>query len=116
MYSKNYYPDVQESLTLPQSYNGTAFTETEHNEQVSVTEEVASATPQTDHSRGDSIPISLPFISALFGRGDGSLTSLKLPNIGTEEILIIAMAAFLFFSKGGDRECAIMLLLLLLIN
>ena len=37
-------------------------------------------------------------------------------NIGTEEILIIATAAFLFFSKGGDRECALILLLLLFIN
>lgn len=116
MYTRNYYPEAQDSLTLPQSYNGTAFTETEHNEQMQPTEEMASATPQSDQARVEGGGISLPFISALFGRGGGALSSIKLPDIGTEEILIIAMAAFLFFSKGGDRECALMLLFLLLIN
>ncbi len=32
-------------------------------------------------------------------------------GFGTEEILIIGIAAFLLFSKGGDKECAIILLL-----
>ena len=36
-------------------------------------------------------------------------------KIGLEEILIIAAAAFLFFSKDGDIECALMLLVLLFI-
>ena len=37
-----------------------------------------------------------------------------LDGIGTEEILIIAIALFLLFSKEGDRECAVMLLFLLI--
>ena len=37
-------------------------------------------------------------------------------KIGTEEILIGAIALFLLFSKSGDKECALMLLLLLFIN
>ena len=36
-------------------------------------------------------------------------------HIGLEEILIIASAALLFFSKERDSECAIMLLVLLFI-
>ena len=54
----------------------------------------------------------------LFGKGVrlGDSMSLRLPKIGTEEILLIAIALFLFFSKDGDKECAIMLLLLLLIS
>ena len=40
----------------------------------------------------------------------------SLDKIGFEEILIIAIAAFLFFSADGDRECALILLALLLIN
>ena len=44
---------------------------------------------------------------------DGGFGSL-LGRIGTEEILIIAIALFLLFSKDGDRECAVMLLFLLI--
>ncbi len=63
----------------------------------------------------------------LFGGGSlfggGALSSLFssggvksfISKIGTEEILIIATALFLFLSKEGDKECAIMLLLLLLV-
>ena len=37
-------------------------------------------------------------------------------GFGTEEILIIGIAAFLLFSKGGDKECAIILLLSLFLG
>ena len=37
-------------------------------------------------------------------------------GFGTEEILILGIAAFLFFSKGGDKECAVILLLSLFIT
>ena len=36
-------------------------------------------------------------------------------KIGTEELLIAAVALFLLFSSNGDKECAIMLLLTLFI-
>lgn len=57
-------------------------------------------------------------LGGLFGKGVrlGDSMSLRLPKIGTEEILLIAIALFLFFSKDGDKECAIMLLLLLLVG
>ena len=42
--------------------------------------------------------------------------ALKLPRIGTEEILILAAAAYLLFSKGGDKECALMLIILLFVT
>ena len=48
--------------------------------------------------------VKLPFLSAL-----------KMPKIGTEEILILIAAAYLLFSKDGDKECAIILILLLFI-
>ena len=56
----------------------------------------------------------LPFGSFLSDIGKNSKFSLQ--KIGTEEILIIATAAFLFFAKEGDKECAIMLLLLLFLG
>ena len=37
-------------------------------------------------------------------------------SLGTEEILIIGIALLLLFNKSGDKECAIMLLLLLFIK
>ena len=37
-------------------------------------------------------------------------------GFGTEELLIIGIAAFLFFSKDGDKECAIILLLTLFLS
>ena len=45
-----------------------------------------------------------------------SLERLRLPKLGTEEILIIGLALFLFLSRDGDKECAILLALLLLIH
>ena len=53
--------------------------------------------------------LDIPIFSRLGDLG------LSLPSFSTEDILIIATAAFLFFSKGGDKECAIMLLLLIFI-
>lgn len=39
-----------------------------------------------------------------------------LPKIELEELIIIGLAAFLFFSKSGDKECALMLLALIFIS
>lgn len=39
-----------------------------------------------------------------------------LPKIELEELIIIGLAAFLFFSKSGDKECALILLALIFIN
>ena len=54
--------------------------------------------------------------SALF-KGIGRL---KIPfsqrSIGTEELLLLALAADLFFSSEADRECAIMLAILIFIT
>ena len=120
MYSRTYYPEGTERLNLPESYGGTAFSEeslTFEPEEEAL--EVSSPIEKRDDG-GESIMASLgrmPLLSGLFGKGglfgEGSL---RLPKIGTEEILILATAAFLFFSKSGDRESAIILLLLLLIN
>ena len=66
---------------------------------------------------GISSLFSSSIFSGLFPSGKiPFLSSLSLPKIGTEEILIIAAAAYLFFSKDGDKECAIMLILLLFVN
>ncbi len=40
----------------------------------------------------------------------------SLPSLGAEEIILLCAAALLFFSKEGDRECALIILLLLFIK
>lgn len=50
------------------------------------------------------------------GVRDFDLSKIALPKIGMEEVLIVGLALFLFFSKDGDKECAVLLALLLLIR
>lgn len=120
MYSRTYYPDGQERIALPENYDGTAFTEQAPIPDVEEVTPTVADVQEKPPDGGDSIMTSLgrlPFLSGIFGKGglfgDGNL---KFPKIGTEEILILATAAFLFFSKNGDRESALILLFLLLIN
>ena len=110
MYSRS-YSDGQ-SLSLPDSYVGTAFDRQEpakeepiHNEQV---EQVSAKPREPAEPAGlfGGILDKIPFLG-------GKLSSL---HIGTEELLIAGVALFLLFSKGGDRECALILLALLFIG
>lgn len=125
MYSRSFYPS--EVSTPPENYNGTAFSEPAPIYEASVPEPeppeeatVSTVSENISENRQKSEPtglFSLPFLSGLFGGSEhkGSLGGL-FSSIGIEEILIIAVAAFLFFSKDGDTECAILLLLLLFVK
>ena len=124
MYTRSYYPEGEERMSIPDNYDGTAFLERkEPPSRQDATEvsfmEASETLPKKPQAREEAAATSVfgnfPLLSGLFGGGLSSL-NLKMPKIGTEEILIIAAAAFLFFSKNGDRESALILLLLLLIN
>ena len=131
MYTRSYYSD-DEKISIPEKYDGNAFREEgppiqkedagetvkenaftmPYNESMEKAEAVLS---EQKGRKGDTGPgyIStflqkLP-ISNLFGKTDFFKNAHF--DFGTEEI-----ALFLLFSKGGDTECAIMLLLLLLIK
>lgn len=120
MYSRSYYADEAGRVTLPDNYDGTAFIDHKSSEEngreiftESPTENVTEASCQNNgifHGLSKS-----PILSSIFGSFN-RFGGLRMPNIGVEEILILATAAFLFFSKDGDKECAIILLLLLLVN
>ena len=123
MYSRSYYPDGK--INLPENYDGTAFLESTQETskeatEVSLIEKEQKIPERGESGEGDTVLAGFsgpPILSGLFGKGGlfGAL-NLKMPTIGTEEILIIATAAFLFFSKDGDKESALILLLLLLIS
>ena len=116
MYSRNYYPDSPDRINLPENYDGNAFSQEENS---NFTEEAVEASTYEKEGDGESILAGvgkMPLFSGLFGKGGLIGGNLALPKIGTEEIRILATAAFLFFSKNGDRECALILLLLLFIS
>ncbi len=131
MYTRNYYQTDIPQNAPPENYDGTAFREMEDiktelpyeapdfiPENHEPKTEPASATP-IENTVAVSRGLNIPFLSGLgnlslggiFG-GEGGFLS----NIGIEEILIIAIAAYLLFSGSGDIECAVMLLLLLFIG
>ncbi len=58
----------------------------------------------------------LPSLGAIFGERSSLTQCIKLPKFGIEELLIIGIALFLLFTKDGDKECAIMLLLLIFVG
>ena len=121
MYTGNYYQS-DEGMRLPRDYNGCAF-----NEEANATNEEAG----TGADAGESVETvgSANFGGGLFeslasafplGRilpeRVRSALHLEKFKIGTEELLIIALALFLFLSKDGDKECAIILFLLIFVN
>lgn len=141
MYSRSY--QAGEIPAIPESYSGVAFREPEPppedaprgvaksadirfttspeppdpNLTAAAVAEPASA-PERAETGGilSAIGDILPFKGLFSGVSGFSLERLRLPKLGTEEILIIGLALFLFLSRDGDKECAIVLALLLLIH
>ncbi len=112
MYTRSFYRE-EGDFSVPENYDGVALAETVKD---TVEEKPSEATSEV-MSHGDK-------------RGDGGIFSfLKSPlshikdipflnsfEIGFEEILIIGIALLLLFNSDGDKECAIMLLILLFIS
>lgn len=119
MYTGNYYPS-DEGIKLPRDYGGCAF-----GEEVNATsksaeaETVESVRPGGEGKFGggmfEALASAFPLGRILPERMRGALHLEKF-KIGTEELLIIALALFLFLSKDGDKECAMILFLLIFIN
>lgn len=118
MYTGNYYPTDKE-IRVPLDYSGSTFEDERVSDERQSSEHHSDATETSAAPKGAGIFESLASIFPL-GRmmPEGVRNALHLENfkIGTEELLIIALAVFLFLSKEGDKECAIILFLLLFIN
>jgi hypothetical protein len=107
MYAQVY---KEPTLTIPESYGGTALLEENEEKQFvpEPTEESAEASAFCDTGR------HIPLLNQAKGWLSG--VGMHIPKIGIEEILIIAVAAFLFFSDEKDITTAILLLALLFID
>lgn len=124
MYSRS-YSDDKGGIIIPDSYGGTALFDPPIREQdeeprgknpweESAEKEASVSVENAETAEAPSFLSKLGianFLPNIFKNGN-----FGLQKIGKEEILILATAAFLFFSKEGDRECALMLLLLLFLT
>ena len=140
MYTRSYYAE-DDGISIPKNYDGNAFNDsggevslgvgiprsvsevTKISPRESIAEERDTYVPEAEEAistaTGESA-IASPFkglsIGKLLPDSLRSLFKFDSFHIGTEEILIIATALFLFLSRDGDRECAVILLLLLIVN
>ena len=117
MYTRNYFEGGEGGM--PRGYDGVAL----RSEPMTDAEDIAPREVIHEEAKEVSAKPGGGIFSRRSGGGifGGIFDSLhlslpSLDKIGYEEILIIGIAAFLFFSADGDRECALLLLALLLIN
>ena len=100
MYTRDFAHDSA-SRAVPDAYCGNLFSE-EKDEAI-----------HNENEGGSEVSV----FKSLFGKAfDLKNFSPFKKGFGTEEILILGIAAFLLFSKGGDKECAIILLLSLFLS
>ena len=115
VYSRNY--DTTEDFSVPKNYDGTAFGARKEDSAPSAEPSNEGAkeafAPPQEGGFFSSLLGKIPFASSL--SAFGLPAPLRMPEIHGEELLIIAVALFLLFSKNGDKECAIILLILLFV-
>lgn len=126
MYTRSFFTEEGKS-SLPENYDGTAFSKAQESETKTeeasnpfippdFEEKLSRASPQKSFSGLSSIMERLPIknLSSIFSLAKNEED--KGLNFGTEEILICAAALYMFFSKNGDKECAIILFILLFVR
>lgn len=113
------YSDERHGIVIPDSYGGTALADSLSAdsedrgknpwENAESTQQTVEENEESEEAFAPTSKIQMPsFLSNIFKN-----SNLSLQKLGKEEILILTAAAFLFFSKEGDRQLALMLLLLL---
>jgi hypothetical protein len=133
MYSRSYSSD-DTALRIPEGYDGTALmqknTQEAYDTKKSDHECHEPNDPPPDHSEptfskcdgcccdNDCTSEKKGFFERMLSGVMPKSFSIKgfFNKIGLEELLIIGVALFLFFSHDSDKECALMLLVLLFIN
>ena len=130
MYTRSYFSE-DKKIEIPENYDGTAFAEKDivSNEQGKENISIAEKIEERDTEEAMAKSSKIPFYSALKRLPLKNVLNLlpfsflgtdkdhgNVRVFGTEEILISAVALYLFFSRDGDVECAIMLIILLFIR
>ena len=126
MYSRN-YTDDDRPLYIPEHYDGTALVEPQCEQirpntaetvsrEVKISPHFAEPPPEPEESakkeNGTDIYRLPIFLRKIFSYDLG----FGLPKLGTEELLIGAVALCVIFSDEADILCALMLLLLIFIT
>jgi hypothetical protein len=117
MYSRSY---TDGEIIIPEKYSGTALEEIEKDKESdtkkSECEDMHMNNAPCGEIKKDKINLSgmTDIVKCIFGNHDDKENFLS--GIGFEEILILGMAIYLFFSKRSDKECALILLALLFIK
>ncbi len=110
MYTRSY---PERGTDIPEGYVGSAISPEENTGGTYID---GGRNPWENDPQDEGVPVSknLSPLSGLFG-GLFQNGRFSLQSVGFEEILIIAAAAYMLMSRDGDRECGIMLLVLLFI-
>ena len=124
MYTRSYSEPQGDGIVIPENYDGNTFrhkyipdppSEPERScQSCEDAESTAEASASPSEYGGIFSLVSKSYLGRLF-TGKEALR-LGPMSLGNEEILIIGVALLLLFSRGKDTECAVLLLLLLLIK
>jgi hypothetical protein len=109
MYTRDFQSE-SDSIQIPTHYDGTAlYNEAPPSEEVYEECSKIVENKEKEPSFLDKLHLksTFPFVQSLFKKDF---------KIGTEELIIIGVIAFLIFTKGADTELGMMLLLLLFIS
>ncbi len=115
MYTRSFGTPDEETLSIPEKYSGMAFdaNKCEIHSEIEESHATADGSFEKKDKLFGTFSRFLP--AGLFDKGF-ALFKKDGFKLGTEEILILIVAAFLLFSKEGDKECALMLIMLLFIS
>ena len=122
MYTRSYFTE-DKKVDVPENYDGNAFEKendipAQNESECFLGSSIDSTQKSVDLGAFSRLLERLPIRKLLKGI---PLPFLKCDDdkaparLGSEEILILAVMLYMFFSKDGDKECALMLLFLLFI-
>ncbi len=129
MYQRKYYKD-EATMKIPDNYSGLAIDAEGYIDESAATEEPyevptlampmspPSPPPPSEEECGAQACIEKKHGGTFYETIEGFCRriGLHMPTFDREDILLIGVALFLFFSKDGDKECAILLIALLFLS
>ena len=115
------YKKEDVDIRIPKNYNGTYFLEDTSDNKDGQDENTGARCEKTEdyHMKNSECDQKSTctdgkwgFFEKLFGKDIKPC----IPKFDAEDLLLLGLATFLFFSKNGDRECALILAMLIFIS